>query len=69
MTDTLRSIAEGMEHEAKTQDLHPSWKTFREIHDRLEALLAGYEKVDLVKRWRKGDESPHGRRSTNDFCT
>ena len=53
MGDTLRSIVEEMEHEAKTQNLHPSWKTFREIHDRLEALLAKYERVDLVKQWKQ----------------
>ena len=40
MSDTLRSIAEGMEH------TKPCAKC------RLEALLAEYEKVDLVKRLR-----------------
>lgn len=66
MTDTLRSIAEGMEHRTVSGCSIPQWGELvaRGLthldHDencpkcRLEALRAEYEKVDLVKKW-KGD--------------
>ena len=69
MTDTLRSIAEGMEHEGphcygpNGLDDGPCWfhgkaRQLQTCHKcRLTALLSEYEKVDLVKRWRdKADD-------------
>ena len=57
MTDTLRSIVEGMKCDYSYESLRYDSTGFWE-HDRtkcpkcrLEALLAEYEKVDLVKRW------------------
>lgn len=59
MIDTLRSIAEGMRCDYSYESLRYDSTGFWE-HDptkcpkcRLEALLAEYEKVDLVKTWRE----------------
>ncbi|HEV2521056.1 MAG TPA: hypothetical protein VGT24_01635 [Candidatus Acidoferrales bacterium] len=53
MTDTLKSIAEGMEHTPDMMEYHeprPCLPTCDKC--RLLALVAEYEKVDLVQRWR-----------------
>ena len=51
MSDTLRSIIEKWRAGAQSQSFPTPSHVFRSCAAELEALLAEYEKVDLVKRW------------------